>query len=29
VLASIPPVFIAAFFQRYLVQGLSAGAVKG
>ena len=29
VLASIPPVLIAAFFQRYLVQGLSAGAVKG
>ena len=29
VLASIPPVLIAALFQRYLVQGLSAGAVKG
>jgi multiple sugar transport system permease protein len=29
VLASIPPVLLAVFFQRYLMQGLTAGAVKG
>lgn len=29
VLASIPPLLLALFFQRYLMSGLSAGAVKG
>jgi multiple sugar transport system permease protein len=29
VLASIPPVVLAIVFQRYIVQGLTAGAVKG
>lgn len=29
VLASIPPVLLAMVFQRYLVQGLAGGAVKG
>jgi multiple sugar transport system permease protein len=29
VLASIPPVLLAMIFQRYLVQGLAGGAVKG
>jgi len=29
VLASLPPVLVAVAFQRYLVGGLSAGAVKG
>lgn len=29
VLASIPPVVLAMVFQRYLLQGLTAGAVKG
>jgi len=29
VLAAIPPVLIALIFQRYIVQGLTAGAVKG
>lgn len=29
VIASIPPVLLAVFFQRYLLRGLTAGAVKG
>jgi multiple sugar transport system permease protein len=29
VIAAIPPVLIALVFQRYLISGLSAGAVKG
>jgi multiple sugar transport system permease protein len=29
VLASLPPVVLALVFQRYIVQGLTAGAVKG
>ena len=29
VLASLPPVALAIFFQRYLLSGLTAGAVKG
>lgn len=29
VLASLPPVLLALFFQRYIIQGLTAGAVKG
>jgi len=29
VLASLPPVLLAFIFQRYIVQGLTAGAVKG
>ncbi|MFO7544191.1 MAG: carbohydrate ABC transporter permease [Trueperaceae bacterium] len=29
VLASIPPVLVAMIFQRYIIQGLTAGAVKG
>ena len=29
VLASIPPVVLALIFQRYILQGLTAGAVKG
>lgn len=29
VLASIPPVIIALLFQRYIVGGLTAGALKG
>lgn len=29
VLASLPPVLLAMLFQRYLVQGLAGGAVKG
>ena len=29
VLAAIPPVLLALLFQRYIVQGLTAGAVKG
>ncbi|MCS6847783.1 MAG: carbohydrate ABC transporter permease [Anaerolineae bacterium] len=29
VIASLPPVLLALFFQRYLVQGLTAGSVKG
>lgn len=29
VLAAIPPVLLALFFQRYIVSGLTAGAVKG
>jgi multiple sugar transport system permease protein len=29
VLASLPPVLLAMVFQRYLVQGLAGGAVKG
>lgn len=29
VLTSLPPVLLALFFQRYIIQGLTAGAVKG
>lgn len=29
VLAAIPPVILALVFQRYIVSGLTAGAVKG
>lgn len=29
VVASLPPVLLAVFFQRYLLAGLTAGAVKG
>jgi multiple sugar transport system permease protein len=29
VLASLPPVFIALFFQKYIIGGLLSGAVKG
>ena len=29
ILASLPPVAITVVFQRYLVSGLTAGAVKG
>ena len=29
VLAAIPPVVLALVFQRYIVRGLTAGAVKG
>ncbi|NQZ33775.1 MAG: carbohydrate ABC transporter permease, partial [Oceanospirillaceae bacterium] len=29
VLASIPPVLIAVFFQRFIVSGLVGGSVKG
>lgn len=29
VIASIPPVLLAVFFQRYLLRGLTTGAVKG
>ena len=29
VLASLPPVLISLIFQRYIISGLSAGAVKG
>jgi multiple sugar transport system permease protein len=29
VLASLPPVILAVFFQKYLLSGLTAGAVKG
>jgi multiple sugar transport system permease protein len=29
VLAAIPPVILALIFQRYIVSGLTAGAVKG
>ena len=29
VIASIPPVVFALVFQKYIVQGLTAGAVKG
>lgn len=29
VLASLPPVVLALVFQRYIVQGLTTGAVKG
>jgi multiple sugar transport system permease protein len=29
ILAILPPVFLAFVFQRYLVQGLTAGSVKG
>jgi multiple sugar transport system permease protein len=29
VLASLPPVVLAIIFQRYLLSGLTAGAVKG
>ena len=29
VLTSLPPVLVALIFQRYIISGLSAGAVKG
>jgi multiple sugar transport system permease protein len=29
VIAAIPPVLLALVFQRYIVQGLTTGAVKG
>ena len=29
VLASLPPVVLALIFQKYIVQGLTAGSVKG
>ena len=29
VLTSLPPVILALVFQRYIVQGLTAGAMKG
>ena len=29
VIAAIPPILIALLFQRYLISGLSSGAVKG
>ena len=29
ILASLPPVALTMMFQRYLIEGLSAGAVKG
>jgi multiple sugar transport system permease protein len=29
ILAAIPPVFVALIFQRYIVRGMTAGAVKG
>ena len=29
VVASIPPVLLAILFQKYIVQGLTAGSVKG
>lgn len=29
VLTSLPPILLALFFQRYIIQGLTAGAVKG
>jgi len=29
VLAAIPPILLAVLFQRYIVKGLTAGAVKG
>ncbi|GIP33597.1 carbohydrate ABC transporter permease [Paenibacillus sp. J2TS4] len=29
VIASLPPVLLALFFQRYIISGLSSGAVKG
>jgi multiple sugar transport system permease protein len=29
VIASLPPVILALIFQKYIVQGLTAGAVKG
>ena len=29
ILAALPPVLIALIFQRYIVGGLAAGAVKG
>lgn len=29
ILASLPPVLLAIFFQRYLLSGLTAGAIKG
>jgi len=29
ILAAIPPVVLALIFQRYIVSGLTAGAVKG
>jgi multiple sugar transport system permease protein len=29
ILASLPPILLSMFFQKYIIQGLSAGAVKG
>jgi multiple sugar transport system permease protein len=29
ILAAIPPVLLALIFQRYIVSGLTAGAVRG
>jgi multiple sugar transport system permease protein len=29
ILAAMPPVILALIFQRYIVTGLTAGAVKG
>jgi multiple sugar transport system permease protein len=29
ILAALPPVLLALIFQRYIVRGLTAGAVKG
>ncbi len=29
VLASLPPIILALIFQKYLIKGLTAGAVKG
>jgi multiple sugar transport system permease protein len=29
ILAALPPVILALIFQRYIVGGLTAGAVKG
>jgi multiple sugar transport system permease protein len=29
ILAAVPPVVIALIFQRYIVSGMTAGAVKG
>lgn len=29
ILAALPPIFLAFIFQRYIVSGLTSGAVKG
>jgi len=29
VLASLPPVILALIFQKFIIQGLTAGSVKG
>jgi multiple sugar transport system permease protein len=29
ILAAIPPIVVAMIFQRYVVSGMAAGAVKG